>query len=428
MTDQFTGFDTSALHAGQVPDPTTGSRVTPLYQTASYVFKNTDHAANLFALQEAGNIYTRLMNPTNDVLEQRIATLEGGLAGLAVSSGQSATSLALLTLAKAGDEIVSTTSLYGGTFSLFANTFKRFGIKVVFTDESPASIAAAITDRTKAVYSETVGNPGLITLDFEAVAKVAHEAGVPLVIDNTVPTPALVNPLRHGADIVVHSLTKYIGGHGTSIGGIIIDGGTFDWANNPRFKEDFVDPDPSYHGLVFTEAFGAAAFIAKCRTQGLRDIGMALSPFNAWQFLQGVETLGLRMDRHSANAQQVAEYLEGHEKVTWVNYPGLPSHPAYDTAKKYWADGKYSGLMGIGVRGGLAAGRKLVESVKLFSHLANLGDAKSLIIHPASTTHAQLSPEEQASTGVTPDFVRLSIGLESLDDIIADLDQALAQL
>lgn len=422
------GFDTNSLHAGQVPDPVTGARAVPLYQTTSYVFNDSDHAANLFGLKEFGNIYTRLMNPTTDVLEKRIAALEGGVAGLALASGQSAITLALLTLAKAGDEIVSTTSLYGGTYNLLHYVFPRFGVTVKFVDANPEAIAAAITDKTRAVYSETIGNPDLRTLDIAAVAEVAHANGLPLVLDNTTPSPALVRPIEHGADIVIHSLTKFIGGHGTSMGGIIVDAGKFDWNNNPRFKEDFVDPDPSYHGLSFAETFGAIAFIIKVRTQLLRDVGPAISPFNSWQILQGVETLGLRMEKHSSNATKVVEFLKNHPKVSWVNYPGLEDHPSYATASKYFQNGQFGALLGFGVEGGAEAGRKLIEATKLLSHLANLGDAKSLIIHPATTTHSQLNEEELLSTGVTPDFVRLSVGLENADDITADLEQALAQI
>jgi O-acetylhomoserine (thiol)-lyase len=423
------GFETDALHAGQVVDPATGSRAVPIYQTTSYVFNDTDHAANLFGLREFGNIYTRIMNPTTDVLEKRIAALEGGVAAVAVASGQAAETLAILTLAKAGDEIVSTSNLYGGTYNLFHYTLPRLGITVKFVNGgSPEEIKAAITDKTKAVYAETIGNPDLNTLDFQTVADIAHSAGVPLVIDNTLPSPYLVRPFDHGADIVVHSLTKFIGGHGTSIGGIVVDSGNFDWTASPRFKEDFVDPDPSYHGLSFTEAFGNLAFALKVRTQGLRDLGPALSPLNAWQILQGVETLPIRMERHSQNAQQVAQFLIEHPKVEWVNYPGLPSHPGYETASKYWREGLFGAIMGIGVKGGVEAGRKVVDSVKLFSHLANIGDAKSLIIHPATTTHSQLTELEMTSAGVSPDFLRLSIGLESVSDIIADLEQALDQI
>lgn len=419
------GFDTNSLHAGQVPDPVTGARAVPLYQTTSYVFNDSNHAANLFGLKEFGNIYTRLMNPTTDVLEKRIASLEGGVAGLAVASGQSAITLALLTLAKAGDEIVSTTSLYGGTYNLLHYVFPRFGVKVNFVDANPEAIAAAITDKTRAVYSETIGNPDLRTLDIQAVADTAHAAGLPLVLDNTTASPALVRPIEHGADIVIHSLTKFIGGHGTSMGGIIVDAGKFDWANNPRFKEDFVDPDASYHGLSFAEAFGPIAFIIKVRTQLLRDIGPAISPFNSWQILQGAETLSLRMEKHSRNAEAVVKFLQDHPKVTWVNYPGTEDHPSYETAKKYFDKGQFGALIGFGVEGGAESGRKVIEATKLFSHLANLGDAKSLIIHPATTTHSQLNEEELLSTGVTPDFIRLSIGLEDVEDIIADLEQAL---
>ncbi len=422
------GFETLALHAGQTPDPTTGSRAVPIYQTTSYQFNSTEHAANLFGLKEFGNIYTRIMNPTTDVLEQRIAQLEGGVAALAFASGQSAETLAILNLAQAGDEIVSTTSLYGGTYNLFHYTLPKLGITVKFAESNAEAVKAAITDRTRAVYSESVGNPDLLTLDIQAVADVAHEAGVPLIIDNTIPSPYLVQPIKHGADIVIHSLTKFIGGHGNSIGGIVVDGGNFDWAANPRFKEAFVDPDPSYHGLSFSQALGNLAYIIKLRVQGLRDIGAAISPFNSFLILQGVETLPLRMERHSQNALQVARFLNEHPNVSWVNYPGLPGHPAYDTAGKYWQHGLYGAILGFGVKGGAEAGRKLVESVEIFSHLANIGDAKSLIIHPATTTHSQLSEQEQASTGVTPDYIRLSVGLETVGDLIADLEQALAKV
>jgi O-acetylhomoserine (thiol)-lyase len=422
------GFETLSLHAGQVPDPTTNARAVPIYQTTSYQFTSTEHAANLFGLKEFGNIYTRLMNPTTDVLEQRVAALEGGVAALAFASGQSAETLAILNIAGAGDEIVSTTSLYGGTYNLFHYTLPKLGITVKFVDSNAEAVKAAITDKTKAVYSESVGNPDLLTLDIQAVADVAHEAGVPLIIDNTIPSPYLLNPIAHGADIVVHSLTKFIGGHGTSIGGIVVDSGNFDWTNNPRFKAEFQDPDPSYHGLQFGPALGNIAYIIKLRVQGLRDIGPAISPFNSFLILQGIETLALRMERHSQNALAVARFLNEHPKVSWVNYPGLPGHPAYDTATKYWQHGLYGAILGFGVKGGAEAGRKVVESVKIFSHLANIGDAKSLIIHPATTTHSQLSETEQASTGVTPDFIRVSVGLETVGDLIADLEQALDQV
>jgi O-acetylhomoserine (thiol)-lyase len=419
------GFETLALHAGQTPDPTTNSRAVPIYQTTSYEFNSAEHAANLFGLKEFGNIYTRIMNPTTDVLEQRIAQLEGGVAALAFASGQSAETLAILNIAGAGDEIVSTTSLYGGTYNLFHYTLPKLGITVRFVESSAEAVRAAITDKTKAVYSETVGNPDLLTLDIQAVADVAHEAGVPLLIDNTIPSPYLMQPLKHGADIVIHSLTKFIGGHGTSIGGIVVDGGTFDWGNNPRFTKEFAEPDPSYHGLQFSAALGNIAYIIKLRVQGLRDIGPAISPFNSFLILQGVETLPLRMERHSQNALQVARFLNEHPKVSWVNYPGLPSHPAYETANKYWQHGLYGAILGFGVKGGVEAGRRVVEGVEIFSHLANIGDAKSLIIHPATTTHSQLSEAEQATTGVTPDYIRLSVGLETVGDLIADLEQAL---
>ncbi len=422
------GFDTNSLHAGHTPDSDTGSRAVPIYQTTSYVFRDSEQAANRFALKEFGNIYSRLTNPTTEVLEARVAALEGGVASVAAASGQAAITMALLTLAKAGDEIVATTSLYGGTYNLLQYVFPRFGVNVKFVDANPQDIGAAITDKTRAVYSETLGNPDLRTLDIQAVADIAHEAGVPLVLDNTTPSPALVRPIDHGADIVIHSLTKFIGGHGTSMGGIVVDGGKFDWGSNPRFKEDFVDPDPSYHGLNFWETFGPMAFAIKVRAQLLRDIGPAISPFNSWQILQGAETLSLRMDKHSSNSEKVVEFLQGHPKVTWVNYPGLKDHQSYETAKKYFTKGKFGSLMGFGVEGGAEAGRKVIESVQLLSHLANLGDAKSLIIHPATTTHSQLTEEELMSTGVTPDFIRLSIGLEDPEDIIADLDQALNKL
>jgi O-acetylhomoserine (thiol)-lyase len=429
MTDEKPnyGFETLALHGGQVPDPTTNARAVPLYQTTSYVFNNTEHAANLFALKELGNIYTRIMNPTQAVFEERVALLEGGVAALALASGQAAETLAILNIAGAGDEIVSTTSLYGGTYNLFAYTLPKLGINVKFVEPNAEAIAAAITDKTKAVYSETIGNPNLVTLDIAAVAEVAHAAGLPLLIDNTLASPYLVNPIKHGADIVIHSATKFIGGHGTSIGGVVVDAGKFDWAASGRFPE-FTSPDESYHGLVPAEAFGPLAFILKLRVQGLRDLGPAISPFNAWLFIQGLETLPLRMERHSQNAQALANYLSEHPKVSWVNYPGLPSHPAYAVASKYHREGLYGALLGFGVKGGLDAGKTVIESVKLFSHLANLGDAKSLIIHPASTTHSQLDEAAQIATGVTPDYIRISVGIESIGDIIADLDQALAKI
>jgi O-acetylhomoserine (thiol)-lyase len=417
-------FNTLAVHGGQGSDPTTHARAVPIYQTTSYNFDDADHAARLFALKEFGNIYTRIMNPTQDVLEKRLAALEGGAAALAVSSGQAAETLAITTLANAGDEIVSTTSLYGGTYNLFHYTLPKLGITVRFVDaEDEAGLRAAINDKTKAVYTETVGNPKLDIVDIEKLAGIAHEHGLPLMIDNTTPSPALIRPIAHGADIVIQSLTKFIGGHGTSIGGAIIDAGRFDWKASGRFP-DFTTPDPSYHGVVYAEAFGAVAFILKARVQGLRDTGACISPFNAFLILQGAETLHLRMERHSQNALEVAKFLQKHPQVESVNYPGLESSPYFDRVKKY-SPGGAGALVTFNVRGGLEAGKTLINSVKLFSMLANIGDAKSLIIHPASTTHSQLTEEEQASTGVTPGLIRLSVGIEDVRDIIADLDQAL---
>jgi O-acetylhomoserine (thiol)-lyase len=418
------GFDTLALHGGQKPDPTTGARAVPIYQTTSFVFKDTTHAANLFALKEFGNIYTRIMNPTWDVLEQRVAALEGGVAALVASSGQAAETMAILNIASAGDQIVSSASLYGGTYNLFHYTLPKLGITTAFVDPSdPENFQRAITSKTRLLYAETLGNPKNDTLDIEAVAKVAHDAGVPLIIDNTVATPYLCRPIEWGADIVVHSMTKFLGGHGNSIGGIIVDSGKFNWANG-KFPE-LVEPDPSYHNMKFVETFGPLAYMIKVRVQLLRDIGAALSPFNAFLILQGVETLSLRVQRHCDNALRVAQYLESHPAVTWVNYPGLASHATHALAKKYLQHG-FGAILGFGIKGGLQAGIKFINSLGLLSHLANLGDAKTLVIHPASTTHQQLSPEEQHATGVTEDYVRLSIGLETVDDIIADIDQALA--
>ncbi len=417
-------FATQAVHAGQTPDPATKSRAVPIYQTTSYLFDDADHAARLFALQEFGNIYSRIMNPTVDVLEKRIAALEGGVAALALSSGQAAETLAILTLARAGDEIVSTTSLYGGTYNLFHHTLPRMGIGVRFADAADyEGLKKAIGPKTKAVYSETVGNPKLDILDIAKLADIAHAAGLPLIIDNTTPSPALCRPIQHGADIVVHSLTKFIGGHGTSIGGIIVDSGKFDWKASGRFSE-FTDPDPSYHGMSYTGAFGNLAFIIKARVQGLRDTGACLAPFNAFLILQGAETLHLRMQRHSENALAVAKFLKSHPDVEWVGYPGLPDSPYAALAKKYMPDGA-GALIVFGIKGGAAAGKRFINAVKLFSLLANIGDAKSLVIHPASTTHQQLTEAEQKATGVTPEMVRLSVGIEDIRDITADLDQAL---
>jgi O-acetylhomoserine (thiol)-lyase len=418
------GFETLSLHAGQeTADSATNARAVPIYQTSSYVFDSPEHAANLFGLKQFGNIYTRIMNPTQDAFERRIAALEGGVGALATASGQSAETLAILNIAQAGDEIVSSASLYGGTYNLFHYTLPKLGITVRFVDSrNPENFRAAINDKTRAVFAETVGNPRLDTLDIRAVADIVHEYGVPLILDNTLPTPYLVQPLKHGADIVVHSATKFIGGHGTSIGGVIVDSGKFDWTNG-RFPS-FTEPDPSYHGLRYVEALGPLAYIIKARVQLLRDIGPAIAPFNSWLFLQGLETLPLRMERHSKNALRVAEFLESHPAVSWVSYPGLASHPQYETAARYHTNG-YGAILGFGIKGGLEAGKQLIRHVELFSHLANVGDAKSLIIHPASTTHSQLAPDEQFETGVTPDYVRLSIGLETVEDLVDDLDQAL---
>ena len=418
------GFDTLALHAGQEVDSATTARAVPIYQSTSYVFQDTDHAANLFSLAEQGNIYTRIMNPTTDVFEKRVAALEGGVGALATASGQAAETLAILNIAGAGDEIVSSAGLYGGTYNLFHYTLPKIGINVKFVEgNDPETFRAAITDKTKAVYSETVGNPQLNTLDIEGIGAVAREAGVPLIVDNTLPSPYLVNPLAHGADIVVHSATKFIGGHGTTIGGVIVDGGRFPW-DNGRFP-GFTEPDPSYHGLEIYPTLGELSFILKARVQMLRDYGPAISPFNSFLLLQGLETLPLRMERHSQNAQAVAEFLSGHPRVNWVNYPGLEDHPTHDLATKYHREGLCGAILGFGIDGGLEAGKKFIDRLELHSLLANVGDAKSLVIHPASTTHSQLSADEQKSTGVTDDYIRLSVGIESIDDILYDLDQAL---
>jgi len=421
------GFETLALHAGQVPDPTTNARAVPIYQTTSYVFDSADHAADLFGLREFGNIYTRIMNPTNDVFEKRVAALEGGVGALAFSSGSAAVAFSILNIAGSGDHIVSANSLYGGTYNLFVHTLPRFGLDIDLVDPAdPENFRRAIKPNTKLLYAETVGNPKLDTLDIAAVAAIAHEAGIPLIVDNTMPTPYLIRPIDHGADIVVHSATKFIGGHGTSIGGVVVDSGAFDWSQNDKFP-GLVEPDDSYHGLKFYEALGPITYIIKLRVSLLRDIGAALSPFNSFLFLQGLETLHLRMERHSTNAYGVAEFLEEHPKVDWVSYPGLPSHPAFGLAKKYHYRGLFGAIVGFGIKGGRDAGRRFVESTQLLSHLANIGDAKSLAIHPATTTHSQLTAEEQIEAGVSDDFVRLSIGIESLEDIVADIEQALAK-
>ncbi len=423
MSDNWK-FATLAVHAGQQPDPATGARAVPIYQTTSYNFRDADHAAALFALEEPGNIYTRMMNPTNDVFEKRIAALEGGVGALATASGQAAITYAILNIAGAGDEIVSSSSLYGGTYNLFYHTMPRLGLTVKFVDQAaPENFRRALTEKTKAFFVEIIGNPKLDVPDLEAIAQIAHEAGIPLIVDNTFATPYLCRPFEYGADIVVHSATKFIGGHGTAIGGVIVDSGRFDWTNG-KFP-GLTEPDPSYHGIRYVENFGNMAYIVKARVQLLRDIGACLGPFNAFLFLQGLETLHLRMERHSANALEVARYLQHHPAVAWVSYPGLPDHPSYRNARKYLPRGA-GAILSFGVKGGAEAGRRLINSVKLFSLLANVGDAKSLIIHPASTTHQQLTPEQQLSSGVTEDMVRLSIGIEDVADIIADLDQALA--
>jgi O-acetylhomoserine (thiol)-lyase len=416
-------LETLALHAGQKVDSDTLSRAVPVYQTTSYCFKSTEHAANLFALKEFGNIYTRLMNPTTDVLEKRLAALEGGVGGLALSSGQSASYVSVFNICGAGGHIVSSNSLYGGTVTLFSQTFKKLGIDVTFVDpKKPENFAGAIRDNTRLIYIESIGNPKNDILQYEKIAEIAHDNGMPVICDNTVATPMLFRPFEYGIDIVVHSCTKFIGGHGTSIGGAIVDSGKFGWANG-RYPE-LTDPDPSYHGVKYVESFGELAYIIKARTQFLRDMGSCMSPFNAFLFLQGLETLHLRMPRHCENALKLAQWLEKHKSVNWVNYPGLQSHPDYALAKKYMPNGQ-SAILGFGIKGGKKAGIKFINSVKLASHLANIGDSKTLVIHPASTTHQQLTEAEQLAAGVTADYVRVSVGTEHIDDIIADFDQAL---
>ncbi len=423
-SDKRFGFNTRALHAGQRPDPATGARAMPIYQTTSYVFEDTDQAAALFALQRFGNIYTRLMNPTTAAFEERMASLEGGVGALATASGQSAQFLTMFSLLSEGDEIVSSNTLYGGTYTQFDISFRKMGISTTFVDSAdPENFRRAITPRTRVLYGETMGNPKINVFDIEAVAKIAHENGIPLVIDNTFATPYLCRPMEWGADIVVHSATKFIGGHGTSIGGVIVDSGKFPW-NNGKFP-GLTEPSKGYHGIRFYETFGDFAWIMKARVESLRDMGPVLSPFNSFLFLQGLETLGLRLERHVANAKAVAEFLHDHPAVAWVNYPSLPDSPDYALAQKYLPKGS-GAIFTFGVKGGFNAGRQFIESLQLFSHLANVGDAKSLVIHPASTTHAQMSAEEQLAGGVTPDMIRLSIGLEDVEDLTWDLDQALA--
>ncbi len=425
MPDQPYHFDTAAIHGGHSGDPGTKARAVPIFQTTSYTFDDSDHAARLFALQEFGNIYTRIMNPTSDVLEQRIAQLEGGVGALALASGQAAVIYSILNVARAGDHIVSSASLYGGTYSAFVHTLPKLGIEVSLVDPGkPENFKNAIKENTKAVFAETIGNPKVDVLDVEAVAEVARDAKVPLIVDNTLPTPYLLRPFEYGANVIAHSATKFIGGHGTSIGGLLVDGGNFDWAGSGKFP-DFTEPDPSYHGVRYVAAFGNLAYILKARVQLLRDLGAALSPFNAWLFLQGLETLGIRIERHSQNAQAVAEFLKGHPDVTWVSYPGLPEHHSYARAQKYLPNGA-GAILTFGIKGGAAAAKTFIDNLKLFSLLANVGDAKSLVIHPATTTHQQLNPVQQIEAGVTEDLVRLSVGIEDKRDIIADLEQALA--
>ncbi|MEM4658757.1 MAG: O-acetylhomoserine aminocarboxypropyltransferase/cysteine synthase [Candidatus Methanosuratincola sp.] len=423
MSNRKFGFETLCLHAGQLPDPTTGARATPIYQTVSYVFDSTDHAASLFNLQTFGNIYTRIMNPTNAVFEERVAALEGARAAVATASGMSAQLAAVLAILEAGDEIVSASTLYGGTYNQFNVSFRKLGINVIFVDpDDPENFRKAITPRTKLIYGETIGNPAANILDIEAVAAIAHEAGVPLMMDNTFATPYLCRPIEFGADILTESATKFIGGHGTSIGGIVVDSGKFPW-DNGKFP-NMTEPSKAYHGLKFYETFGDMAYAVKVRVECLRSLGPALSPFYAFLFLQGLETLNLRMERHVENAMRVAEFLDSHPLVEWVNYPGLPGNKYHELAKKYLPKGPGS-VFTFGIKGGMEAGVKFIESLELLSHLANVGDAKTLVIHPASTTHRQLSPEEQLRAGVKPETIRLSIGLETIDDIIWDIDQAL---
>jgi O-acetylhomoserine (thiol)-lyase len=424
MSERKLNFDTLQVHGGQEPDPTTGSRAVPLYQTTSYVFNSVEHGANLFALKESGNIYTRIMNPTTDVFEKRIAALEGGVGALAVASGSAAITYAILNIASAGDEIIAARTLYGGTYNLFSTTLPNFGIKTTFVDpDESENFREAIKENTKAIYIETIGNPGINLIDIEAVAKIAHESGIPLIVDSTFGTPYLIRPIEFGADIVIHSATKFIGGHGTSIGGVIVDSGKFDWTYSGRFP-GLTEPDPSYHGISYAKNVGEAAFITKARVQLLRDTGACISPFNSFLFLQGLETLSLRVERHVSNTKKVVEFLKDHPFVSWVNYPSLDGNKYYDLAKKYLQKGAGS-IFTFGIKGGVEEGKRFIESLEIFSHLANVADAKSLVIHPASTTHSQLTEEEQRGAGVTPDMIRLSIGIEDIEDLIYDLDQAL---
>ena len=428
MSERKLSFETLQVHAGQeTPDSATRARAVPIYQTTSFVFENADHAADLFNLRKPGNIYARIMNPTEDVFEKRVAALEGGVGALATSSGLAAILYAILNVANAGDEIVAASTLYGGTYEQFNVTLRKIGINTIFVDpDDPENFRKAITSKTKAIYAETIGNPRINVLDIEAVAKIAHENKLPLIIDSTFTTPYLVRPIEYGADVVIHSATKFIGGHGTAVGGIIVDAGKFDWTGSGRFP-DFTTPDKSYNGIRYAQDIGAAAYITKARVQLLRNTGATISPTNSFLFLQGLESLSLRIERHVSNTRKIVEYLSNHPKVSWVNYPELKGSPYYDLAKKYLPNGAGS-IFTFGVKGGLEAGKKFINSLKLFSLLANVGDAKSLVIHPASTTHAELNAEEQKAAGITPDLVRLSIGIEGVDDLIYDLEQALAQV
>lgn len=420
-------FDTLQVHGGQNPDPTTGSRAVPIYQTTSYVFNSVEHGANLFSLKESGNIYTRMMNPTSDVFEQRIALLEGGIGALAVSSGSAAITYSILNIAESGDEIVASSTLYGGTYNLFSTTLPRLGIKTTFVDcDNPENFRKAINENTKALYIESIGNPVINIADIETIANIAHEYNIPLIVDNTFGTPYLIRPFEFGADIVVHSATKFICGHGTSIGGVIVDSGKFDWEKSGKFKS-LTEPDPSYHGVSYTKDIGQAAYITKVRVQLLRDTGACISPFNSFLLLQGLETLSLRLERHVSNTKKITEYLNNHPQVSWVNYPGLEQNKYYDLAQKYCKKGAGS-IFTFGIKGGVEAGKKFIESLEIFSHLANVADAKSLVIHPASTTHAQLNEEEQKSAGVTSDMIRVSVGIEDVEDLINDLENALNEV
>lgn len=427
MEERKLKFDTLQVHGGQSPDPTTGSRAVPIYQTTSYVFNSVEHGANLFSLKELGNIYTRIMNPTSDVFEQRIALLEGGIGALAVASGSAAITYSILNIAQVGDEIVASNTLYGGTYNLFSTTLSRLGIKTTFVDsDNPENFRKAINENTKALYIETIGNPVINIADIEAIAKIAHENNIPLIVDNTFGTPYLVRPFEYGADIVVHSATKFIGGHGTSIGGVIVDSGNFDWEKSGKFKT-LTEPDQSYHGVSYTKDIGKAAFITKVRVQLLRDTGACISPFNSFLLLQGLETLSLRVERHISNTKKITEFLNNHPQISWVNYPGIEGNKYYELSKKYCPKGAGS-IFTFGIKGGLEAGKKFIESLKIFSHLANVADAKSLVIHPASTTHAQLNEEEQKNAGISPDMIRVSIGIEDVEDLIWDLNNALNEV